>query len=384
MMISRIQFKFTLPVLFIMFLVITVSTPQPLFALFGNKIDSFTADQVELSPQGKVINTVKLYVTPEIYRLDGMPGGGRQGMPAQDISMFIFMEDQQHYFYNHDRKVYFQTRLEEDQMAGMLNTFKETEQETIIGNETVSDFKCVIKKITTTVTMMGMKHTSTMTLWESENLPMPLRTKMEDGSVTELRNIQKGHPGKKYFQRPEGYQKVGNMMEVFGMDFMDQDEEDTPSDAGQNMPPADMEAMMEAMKAMGKDMDPEQMEQMQQAMAQAMNNARQTREGKGAADGLWKLIPKKTGDTVVEETYTPSLYTVIMGTDTSLEKVFAFYQKALIPKGWQDGGKFIQNGFGHIILMKGDQQLLIATADDPGSSENFSLFYNIQLTGPDL
>ncbi len=46
---------------------------------------------------------------------------------------------------------------------------------------------------------------------------------MADGAVTELRNLKKGAPPAKYFQTPDGYQRVSNMMAVIGMDFSDMD-----------------------------------------------------------------------------------------------------------------------------------------------------------------
>jgi hypothetical protein len=52
-----------------------------------------------------------------------------------------------------------------------------------------------------------------------KGLDMPLRTKSQDGSMTELRNIKEGDPGNKYFEVPKEYKKVSNMMELMGMDI---------------------------------------------------------------------------------------------------------------------------------------------------------------------
>ena len=58
----------------------------------------------------------------------------------------------------------------------------------------------------------------------SKRLDMPIRTKSQDGSITELRNIKKGSPASKYFEIPKEYKKVSNMMELMGMDMSGHEE----------------------------------------------------------------------------------------------------------------------------------------------------------------
>ncbi|MCF8069920.1 MAG: hypothetical protein K9L30_15165 [Desulfobacterales bacterium] len=58
-------------------------TAAPAFALFGGKIDSFSADNVEIDPSGKVVNTSKIYMAPDALRMDGMPGGGGKGIKCR-------------------------------------------------------------------------------------------------------------------------------------------------------------------------------------------------------------------------------------------------------------------------------------------------------------
>ena len=83
-------------------------------AFFGGKVKKFTADKVELSSQGKVLNTLKLYVTPNVVRMDGMPGAGMNpNMPKQMLSIFTFKDKNEYYIFNHDKKVYFQTSLDQ-------------------------------------------------------------------------------------------------------------------------------------------------------------------------------------------------------------------------------------------------------------------------------
>jgi hypothetical protein len=84
--------------------------------------------------------------------------------------------------------------------------------------------------VTTTVDKMGMKITSTETIWQSDQFNMPLRIQDEEGVIMEYRNIDKKKPSSKLFQLPEGYKKVGNIMEVMGMDFFQNNIGDVDSD----------------------------------------------------------------------------------------------------------------------------------------------------------
>ena len=84
-----------------------------------------------------------------------------------------------------------------------------------LGTETVNGFKCRKKSVEMVVEVMGFKTKSRSVVWISKKLDMPVRTRTEDGYVTELRNIKKGRQSKKLFEIPSGYKKVGNMMETF-------------------------------------------------------------------------------------------------------------------------------------------------------------------------
>jgi hypothetical protein len=91
----------------------------------------------------------------------------------------------------------------------------------------------LIKEIETTVEFMGYKRTEKTIVWISERLDMPLRTKSQEGSMTELRNIKEGSQDNKYFEIPKEYKKVSNMMELMGMD-MSGYEEKPPKDSGED------------------------------------------------------------------------------------------------------------------------------------------------------
>ena len=309
------------------------------------------------------MSTSKLYITPDAFRMDGLPMGGQGGL-TRNLSILGFKKLNKQYIYNHDKKLFFESQLDEDGMLEKMKSYENVDSENVLGKEKVSGYNCVKKEVTTTMTMMGTKITSTEILWQSDKFEFPLRIQMEKGQIMEFRNIDTGKPSKKLFRRPTGYKKVNNMMAVMGMDFAAIAREKVESeDEGQRAAPedisgVDVEEMMATMKqAMGENADPEQMAQIQQIMAQAMNRAKQINMDKGAANGLWKIIPKRPGDKVGSEMKSPNVFTVTMGTNASLKQVFTFYEQRLKPKGWKDGGMYIQDGQGTFSMMKVDDRI---------------------------
>ncbi len=365
-------------------------SPASSHALFDGKIENFSADQVMISPNGKVMSTSKLYITKDAFRMDGLPMGGQGGV-TRNLSILGFKKQDKQYIYNHDKKLFFESQLDKDGMFKKLKSYENVDSEKILGKEKVSGYKCVKKEVTTTMTMMGKKITTTQILWQSDKFEFPLRIQMENGQIMEFRNIDKGKPSKKLFRRPTGYKKVDNMMTVMGMDFgaMVREKRETRNKSRkpvkQNINDANEEEMRAAIKqAMGKDADPEQVARMQETMTRAMDQARKIDMEKGAADGLWKIIPKRPGDKVGSEIKSPNTYTVTMGSNASLKQVFTFYKQKLKTKGWKDGGMFIQDGMGTFAMTKGEQRLMIAWADNPGMEGHYKLFYNLKLHGPDI
>lgn len=367
-----------------------MANPFPASAFFGGKVKNFSADQVTIFPDGKKMGSARLYVTPDAFRMDGMPGGGGQ-MGAKNITFLGFPKQDKQYIYNHDQKLFFESRLDQEEVLQDLKSYQNAESVEVLGKEKVSGYICEKKRVTTTMTVMGMQSTTTQIIWQSDRFDFPLRVQEEDGQIMEFRNIQTGKPDKKLFRRPAGYKQVNSMMAAMGMDFSAmakerskqrrQDRRADPKAPDQ----ANIEDMMKNMEQMmGPNADPEQMAQMKQVMSQAMNRARQTKEGKGAADGLWKIIPQRRGDRIGHEMKTVNLYNVVLGTRDSLQEVFDFYRKQLQPKGWQDAGMFLQDGKGTFSMMKGQQMMTIAWADNPGMDGNYSVYYNVQLSGPDI
>ncbi|MFV9644723.1 MAG: DUF4412 domain-containing protein [Desulfobacterales bacterium] len=220
-------------------LLVFLFIPQSSHALFGGKIDSFTADQVMISPDGKVLSTSKLYITPDAFRMDGMPGAGaHKGMPKQDLTVFGFTDKKEHYIFNHTKKLYYKTNKDEEDMG--IRDFKNAELVKVLGKEKISGYQCVKKQVTTTMKAYGMSHTTTQIIWESDRFQMPLKTKVSSGHEMEIRNIKKGAPNKKYFKLPKGYKEVGNMMAAMGMDFgsMKAHKTDAPEDNAPETAPA--------------------------------------------------------------------------------------------------------------------------------------------------
>ncbi|MFV9644726.1 MAG: DUF4412 domain-containing protein [Desulfobacterales bacterium] len=377
---------------FLVILVCFIMAPLSSHALLGGKIESFSADQVMISPAGKVMSTSKLYITPDVYRMDGLPTGGQGGI-TRNLSILGFKKQNKQYIYKHDKKLFFESQLDENDMLEKMKSSENVDSERVLGKGKVSGYNCVKKEVTTTMTMMGTKITTTQIVWVSDRFEFPLRTKMEDGQIMEFRNIDKGEPSKKLFRRLTGYKKVDNMMAAMGMDFGAMAREEAKSDddkqqaAPEDISDVDVEEMMATMKqAMGENADPEQMAQMQQIMTQALDldRARQTSEDEGAADGLWKVIPKRAGDKLGYEMKAPDVYDVIMGTNASLKQVFTFYKQKLTPEGWKDAGMYLQDGQGNFSMTKGAQRVIISWADNPGMEGNYKLFYNLQLSGPDI
>ena len=377
----------------------------PTFALFGGKVDNFSADNVSIDENGTTINTAKLYVTKDAMRIDGMPSGGMGGAKL-NLSMLILKKQNKSYFYNHDKKLVFEAPADEKDYAAGYKAMDNIESEKVLGKEKVSGYKCVKKEVVTSVQVMGQDMKSKLIVWESDKFEMPLRTMDEDGAIEEMRNIDTGKPSKKLFQPMAGYKKVDNMMALMGMDFgammaqeqaMDEEEEPqatpNPKAWGKKKPAVKQPAspqnqgnmdLSKIMEQIGENMSPEQKAQFMQTMNQVQNRIKDTKESPGSAKKIWQIIPKRPGDRVGEEFKTTNVLNVIMGTNGSLMDVFDFYKNKLAARGWKDQGMYIQNGEGSLNLVKGEQRLSISSAKNKGVKGNYKTFYMMQLNGPDI
>lgn len=199
--------------LFLSTIVLLLSCRSSAFAAWGGKIDSFTADQVHINAAGKVVSTGKFYMTPTKMRIDGLPGPKN----SQSISVIYYKTKKRQYFINHENKRYYEGQLDEEKMKQDMKMFGMSKNARTLGTEKVSGYKCEKKEVKTTVTFMGMKKKSKHIVWVNDRFDMPLRTKMDNGDITELRNIRKGTPPDKYFQVPKRYKKVSGIIAVMGV-----------------------------------------------------------------------------------------------------------------------------------------------------------------------
>jgi hypothetical protein len=200
-------------------------------ALMGDKINAYTADQVMIDPDGKVEHEGKIYMTPEKMRMDGMAPTGDGNI------ILIFRRDKNiGWTLNPEKKLYMERPLDEEEMEESTKQFRDSRNEKVLGKETVNGFKCTKKEVETTIKgIYGFKKTVKTIVWMSNKVDMPIRTKSEDGSMTELRNLKEGTPASKYFEIPKGYKKVANVMELMDMD-MSELEEKPPEPAGKDEP----------------------------------------------------------------------------------------------------------------------------------------------------
>lgn len=194
-------------------LLAVISVCIPVF--FGNckavagKITEYSADQVSISTDNKEKITGKIFVAPDMMRMEMTV----QGMPKkmititrQDTKKLIMMMP--------DRMKFYEKPLTEDDMQGMMAFTGDQQNVEELGTETVNGYKCKKQRMTTTSNVMGQKITSTMTVWMADEFDFPVKSMDEKGNVTELRNIKKEKLSKDLFEAPKEYQKVNNMMEM--------------------------------------------------------------------------------------------------------------------------------------------------------------------------
>ena len=195
------------------------------YALLGGKITKYTADQVMIDAKGKIQHQGKLYVMPDKMRMDGISPKGEGSI------VMIFRRDKNiGWTLNPEKKLYMEKPFNEKEMEQATKKIIDSKNEKVLGTENVNGFKCTTKEIETTVEFMGFKRTSKTILWISTRLDMPIRTKSQDGSMTELRNIKEGSPAGKYFEIPNEYKKASNMMELMGMDMSGHEEKPSKAD----------------------------------------------------------------------------------------------------------------------------------------------------------
>lgn len=176
----------------------------------GGKIQEFTADNVIMGPDGQVKSVSKLYFSHNKLRSD--MGISSKGRGKSKLVMIYRRDKQQLWALNPDKKIYVQMPLDDKKWEQQAKGVGKSEKAKILGQETVNGYRCTKKQVTRKTAIMGMKITTTQTIWVSDKIEVPIRTRTQKGSVTELRNIKEGKPPAKVFEIPPGYKKVGDNM----------------------------------------------------------------------------------------------------------------------------------------------------------------------------
>ncbi len=187
----------------------------------GARVESFTADQVVMDSAGNITFQGKIYMAPDKMRSD-------QPMGRHGKMVIIYRRDKKELWaLDPGKKSYIQMPMDEKKWEQAAKSAIKSEKAKILGKETVNGYPCVKKQVTRQMEIMGMKMTRTQTIWVSDAFGIPIRTRSQDGTVTELRNIKKGKPPARLFEIPPGYKKVGNDMGALFMNM-----------GGMKMPPA--------------------------------------------------------------------------------------------------------------------------------------------------
>ena len=175
----------------------------------GGKIEEFSAEQVSTNAKGKVQGTANLYAAPGKMRMEMASPDGKGRM------IIIVRQDKGvHWMVFPEKKAYMERPVSESEAENLMNTFKESEKVEDLGQETVNGFKCKKTRVTRTQKFMGREMTTTVTVWKSDRLDLPVRTRSDNGNTSELRNIKEGRQKKDLFEPPSGYKKASNMMEL--------------------------------------------------------------------------------------------------------------------------------------------------------------------------
>ena len=180
---------------------------------FAQKVTDYTAEQVTMAADGKPIAQSKIYLSSGKMRVDDvMPQSGSH-------LIVIYRSDlKKNFMLNADKKTYTESELNEKEMAGaiMSSGHIKNRKEKMLGEETVSGYRCSKREIEAEIVVMGYKNTTRSIVWQSPKFDLPLRSRSDSGQVTELQKIQEGRPAAALFEVPADYSKVSNMMELMG------------------------------------------------------------------------------------------------------------------------------------------------------------------------
>jgi len=166
--------------------------------------NGFSADVIEILPNGIKMTHGKLHVIPGKSRLDGSTGG----------SVFRSDKENKEYIYNHDSKIYFVVDLDkQDHLRQIMKKVNDYELVEVLGKEMINKLDCTKKKVRTFIEIMGMKRYTMFTIWQANGMEYPVRIEEEDGRTMELINISFKVPASKVFERPKGYTETDSYID---------------------------------------------------------------------------------------------------------------------------------------------------------------------------
>jgi hypothetical protein len=175
------------------------------------KITNFSADLITINPQGVVTQRAKIYITPSKMRIDTvLPPSG------SNVAMIFRRDLNVRWMLNPANKTYIKQPLNEAEINAFVQGNIAGRSEKILGTQTVSGFTCTIKTVEATATIRGVSRKIISTIWVSSNLDFPIRTKSQDGSITELRNFTTTLPPEGLFELPGDYRQVSNTKALGG------------------------------------------------------------------------------------------------------------------------------------------------------------------------
>ncbi|MBN2372296.1 DUF4412 domain-containing protein [bacterium] len=205
--------RLSLLLLAVLSLIIVLNTS----ALAFNEIKKeLSADQVLTSPYGPEQRS-KMYMAKKMSRWDD---GQRTSIVRWDKNVMWII--------NHSDKTYFESPLDPDKVPVNLKDMEKATDRKKLGNETVEGRKCEKYQIKVNMKeamsdelakekdegfkkfMSQMKTEMTFLTWIDPDLGVAVKTQMDDGTVTLLKNIQVGTQNKGLFELPSGYKKVSS------------------------------------------------------------------------------------------------------------------------------------------------------------------------------
>ena len=198
--------------MFIFAILITVLVSPALGLEYkGQKIKPFAAEQYSIDKKGQETLVGNIYIGDKGVRSETMvnPENGQQM-----ITIYIVDENVQ-YFINPQTKKYYQTNIKPEELEKWFGDDITVDEKNTLKTEKIQGYKCKIKKVSTTVKVLGFSKTVKSTQYFSEKLGVAIRTVNDDGSAIEYRNIKEGKQDPSLFKLPEGLTKTSNMMGVF-------------------------------------------------------------------------------------------------------------------------------------------------------------------------